>query len=1009
MAAIPKLKLNLDLNDGCNLDCLMCGGRNKPGRQNVLPLEIFRERLLPLFRYMTEFQLGCQFEPLLLPYFDQLAYLIGSTMPPGLAGRCVSNGTLLSERTADALINSGAFSRLRFSWDGSNRILFEKIRRGADFDRTIHGLKQLLALRDARNPRIAIEFNTTILPENCRDLPNIVRLAAELGINKVTTHKLYPNDHTWVSDEYHQLLREQIDLSEQIANKCGIAFEGQQYRTREQYERDVRERQNGHIRGKCRLAGSEELALVLEPAGKVISPCRKLYKPLADIFSDSLETMLTLGMHDLLKPHFETLEECCLTCHLFVEQQENAMFPTVPAARPSAELPVHLFTIVLNGEPFIRHHIEMLRTLPFRWHWHIVEGVANQVHDSSWCARNGGRITNQLHANGLSNDGTTEYLNELAGLFPENVTIYRKSGGQFWDGKLEMVNAPLAHIAETSLLWQIDCDEFWNSEQITRMREMFLTNPGKTSARFICNFYVGPGLAVSSINTYGNNTSYEWNRCWKYEPGDRWLSHSPPILGRASNETGQWADVGGIDPFVHIETAREGLIFDHYAYTTAQQLAFKEIYYGYATAVQNWLLLQQASDFPVMLRDYFPWVHDHTKVEPAPLSTVVTSSILYLRTDAIGDNVLSAGMLAHLPQRYPGATVTVVCQDRVASLYDRCPFVHTVISFNYERLATQAGYRQMILKRMDSVQPTLLLNPIYSHDLHDEFLAHHCQALLKVACQGGGSNPRLERLGGLSHLYTLIIANNPDDRTELDHNRTFLKGIGIDAPGLSPQVWTGDADEQWAEDLLQQHGIARGQAIMLFPGSLLERKSYPHYAQVVAALREYPLIVFGGEEMLEEGHTLCGAHGGQALNLAGRTSLPQMAALMRRGLLYLGSDSSGLHIACAVGLRNVVLLGGGHFGRFCPYSPLTTAVCLPLSCYQCNWQCLHHRIHCLHDIRPETVIQAVRYSLNDRSVRTEPTIFPQLDSSATDSPMLAPGLLKGRFKIIGETSGVADG
>ena len=38
-------------------------------------------------------------------------------------------------------------------------------------------------------------------------------------------------------------------------------------------------------------------------------------------------------------------------------------------------LPVHFFTIVLNGMPFIRHHIEQFCQLPFRWHWHIVEGA----------------------------------------------------------------------------------------------------------------------------------------------------------------------------------------------------------------------------------------------------------------------------------------------------------------------------------------------------------------------------------------------------------------------------------------------------------------------------------------------------------------------------------------------------------------------------------------------------------------------------------------------------------
>lgn len=1008
MHLLQKIKLNFDLNDGCNLDCIMCGGRNKPANQNVIPLEVVKENLLPLFRHMTEFQLGCQFEPLLLPYFDQLAHLIGLHKSPTQSGSCVSNGTLLSEQATDAMINSGAFNRLRFSWDGSNRQIFEKIRRGANFDRTLLGLKRLIALRDAHNPQISIEFNITLLPENCHDLSNIVKLAGDLGINKVTTHKLYPNDYKWVNDEYHQILQRHILLSEQIASERGTVFEGQQYRTRDQYEREEQERQRGHIHGKCRFSSSNNLALILEPSGKIKSPCRKLHKPLADIFSDSLVTLLSLGMHDLLKPHFEIAEECCLTCHLFIAQQEKSVSIPAPAVMASNELPIHFFTIVLNGEPFIRHHLAMFQTLPFKWHWHIVEGVASQVHDSSWCARNGGRITEELHANGLSNDGTTEYLDKLAQSFPEQVTIYRKSGGHVWEGKLEMVNAPLTHIAETSLLWQVDCDEFWNRNQIIKMREMFMNDPNKTSARFICNFYVGPGLAISSVNTYGNNTHYEWHRCWKYETGDRWISHSPPILGRSRQREDGWIDVNYINPFEHLETSRAGLIFDHYAYTTRKQLAFKEVYYGYSTAVESWQRLQKTTRFPFLLRDYFPWVHDQATVDQAPLSTVMQPHVIYLRTDAIGDNILSASMLPHLKKRYPGSLITVVCQDRTASLYDDCPFVDGVIAFNYVRLMTQPNYRQLVLDKMNRLRPALLVNPIYSHDLHDEFLAHHCHALFKITCQGNSNNRDQAKLDAVRDLYSLVIANNPEDHTELDHHRTFLAGIGIRADRLAPQVWTSRLQEQWADELLHEQGIAPGSAIMLFPGALLDCKTYPHYAGVVAQLGEHPLIVLGGTEQAEQGDRYCLTHGGTALNLAGKTSLGQMAALMRRGKLYLGSDSSGLHIACAVGLRNVVLLGGGHFGRFCPYSPLTTAVCLPLACYDCNWRCPHSRVHCLHDIRPETVLQAIRCSLNDHSVRTEPVFFPQLDLPAADSPLLAPELLEGSLKISGETNRIAD-
>src|SRR4028119_1091945 len=143
-------------------------------------------------------------------------------------------------------------------------------------------------------------------------------------------------------------------------------------------------------------------------------------------------------------------------------------------------MPIHFFTIVLNGEPFIRYHIEIFNQLPFNWHWHIVEGVADLKHDTAWTLRFGGKITNEFHSQGRSKDGTSEYIDEIARIYPENITVYRKPEGVFWDGKREMVNAPLENIKEECLLWQVDADELWTGEQICKARQMFVENPEKT-------------------------------------------------------------------------------------------------------------------------------------------------------------------------------------------------------------------------------------------------------------------------------------------------------------------------------------------------------------------------------------------------------------------------------------------------------------------------------------------------------------------------------------------------
>ncbi|MGE5681143.1 MAG: class I SAM-dependent methyltransferase, partial [Bacillota bacterium] len=278
------------------------------------------------------------------------------------------------------------------------------------------------------------------------------------------------------------------------------------------------------------------------------------------------------------------------------------------------ELPIHFFTIVLNGKPFIEHHINVFNKLPFKWHWHIVEGVADLVHDTAWSVNNGGVITSDFHENGLSNDGTSQYLNELKNHYAGNITIYRKNDGKYWNGKVEMVNAPLENIKEECLLWEIDVDEFWKSEQIITMRDLFIKNPKKTAAFYYCRFFVGENLLITSKDTYGNHSEYEWIRTWRYKPGLKWITHEPPSLAYETR-SGEYIDMARLNPFLHQETEREDIIFDHFAYVLPQQIIFKEKYYGYKDAYSKWKKLQQIDGEKVFLKDYFDWVNDDAVVE----------------------------------------------------------------------------------------------------------------------------------------------------------------------------------------------------------------------------------------------------------------------------------------------------------------------------------------------------------------------------------------------------------
>jgi hypothetical protein len=259
---------------------------------------------------------------------------------------------------------------------------------------------------------------------------------------------------------------------------------------------------------------------------------------------------------------------------------------------PGDPLPVHFFTVVLNGEPFIRHHLAQFKSLPFEWHWHIVEGVAE----------------------GRSTDGTTDYLDQLAREHPHHVTVYRKPRGRSWDGQREMVSMPLLCLGREALLWQIDADELWTAEQVITARQLHIEQPTRSAGFFRAWHYVGPQLVISTRHGYGNSSPADCLRTWRFRPGMCWAPRETLMLIERVGAD-QWRDVGAVNPFTQAETEARGLVFQHFASATEEQARTRES--GYPGAVDAWRRLQNAPTYPVVLRDYLPWVRDDAMVDRA--------------------------------------------------------------------------------------------------------------------------------------------------------------------------------------------------------------------------------------------------------------------------------------------------------------------------------------------------------------------------------------------------------
>jgi len=345
-------------------------------------------------------------------------------------------------------------------------------------------------------------------------------------------------------------------------------------------------------------------------------------------------------------------------------------------------------------------------------------------------------------------------------------------------------------------------------------------------------------------------------------------------------------------------------------------------------------------------------------------------NILWIRTDSIGDNVLASSMLPHIREKYGDAKITVVCQEHIAALYESCPFTDNILVYNKNRAYQDEQYRSNIIQQLRSVGADLALNSVYSRDVLTDALTIDSGAKERIAINGNLCNISAELRDKHNQFYTTVLESKEEYKPEIERHKDFLKSLGMDVPVLQPMIWTSQEDEDFADKLFQENNLQKEKTIGLFAGAQFAVRIYNRYGTALSQVfrnSDIAVIGLGSAQEFELNQQNLNPIGVRTFNFCGKITLRQTAAVLKRCRLTVGAEAGLAHISCAVGTPNVILLGGGHFGRFMPYSPLTTAVCLPLECYYCNWRCRYQKNHCISDVMPEVIAEGIRQTLRGGS------------------------------------------
>ena len=199
-------RITFDTNpDDCNLNCIMCEEHSPfsdlQRKRRLAGLPKRRMDIVLVRRVLAEFPgtplreviPSTMGEPLLYGHIDEVIDLCSEY---GLKLNLTTNGTFPGRGArawAERIVPVA--SDVKVSWNGARRKTQEAIMLGSRWDGMLDNLRAFVEVRDAHpsagGSRCRVTFQMTFLETNVAELPDLVRLAAELGVDRIKGH------HAW--------------------------------------------------------------------------------------------------------------------------------------------------------------------------------------------------------------------------------------------------------------------------------------------------------------------------------------------------------------------------------------------------------------------------------------------------------------------------------------------------------------------------------------------------------------------------------------------------------------------------------------------------------------------------------------------------------------------------------------------------------------------------------------------------------------------------------------------
>lgn len=336
--------------------------------------------------------------------------------------------------------------------------------------------------------------------------------------------------------------------------------------------------------------------------------------------------------------------------------------------------------------------------------------------------------------------------------------------------------------------------------------------------------------------------------------------------------------------------------------------------------------------------------------------------ILLIQLGDIGDVVLTTPTIKALKENNPSGEIFVLLRENAGGLIEDCPWVDGVVlvSKDKRKVREEIVYQKDFLLELRKKRFDLAID--LRTGTRGAILSFLSGARLRLGRYA--DDGRLWR----NRLFThLIRPENELNQYSALHSLNILAPLELRIKNTSPELIVTKEKETSAANILKKEKVPPDKPIIaLHPFSRWRYKEWPirNYVKLInhiSSRYRVSIVITGSTDEKGRVDEIFKKSKIDVYNLAGKTSIGELAGVLKKCNLLIGIDSAPMHIAAAVGTPTITIFG--------PSSPITWAprgkqhylIYKDMPCVPCRQKgCNNSEVsRCLDELSAEEVIPVV--------------------------------------------------